>query len=160
METTTTSALSHLTEFIHGIDVAMLTTVDRAGHLHSRPMMALHEPSDGALWFFTQGNSHMVDDVQGHHPVNVNYVDSTRGRYISVSGRGRVVKDGAKKTELWERRLASWLPSGPDDSSVVLIRVEVQEAELWEWSNEREVAATVGLNVSSGSVRNEKISFH
>ena len=160
METTTTSALGHLTELIRDIDVAILTTVDRAGHLHSRPMMALHEPSDGALWFFTQGNSHIVDDVQGHHPVNVNYVDSARGRYVSVSGRGRVVKDGAKKTELWERRLAAWLPNGPEDSSVVLIRVEVQEAEFWEWNNEREVTAAVEFKVSNGGVRNEKISFH
>jgi len=159
METATTSALDQLTERIRGIDAAMLTTVDRTGRLHSRPMMTLHNSSEDALWFFTQGNSHIVDDVQGHHPVNVSYVDSARGRYVSVSGRGRVVKDAAKKAELWERRLGTWLANGPEDPSVVLIRVEVQEAEFWEWNHQREVTATVELNVSSGSVRNEKISF-
>jgi general stress protein 26 len=158
METTTAPGLAHLTELIHGIDVAMLTTVDRTGHLHSRPMMALRKPTDGALWFFTQGHSHLVDDVNGHHPVNISYVDSTRGRYISVSGRARVVSDRAKKTELWERRLAEWLPNGVEDSSVVLLRVEVQEAELWESNNAREISATVEFS-SGGGARNEKIAF-
>jgi general stress protein 26 len=159
METATTSALEHLSELIHGIDTAMLTTVDRSGHLHSRPMMTLRGSAEGALWFFTQGSSHIVDDVQGHHPVNVAYVDPARGRYVSVSGRGRVVKDSAKKTELWERRLAAWLPGAPDDSSIVLIRVEVQEAELWDWNSAREITAGVEFNVSNGGVHNEKISF-
>jgi general stress protein 26 len=159
METATTSALDHLTELIHGIDVAMLTTMDRTGHLHSRPMMTLRKTTEGALWFFTQGHSHMVDDVNGHHPVNISYVDSARGRYVSVSGRARVVSDRAKKTELWERRLAAWLPKGVEDSSLVLLRVEVEEAEFWESSSEREITATVEFETRAGGVRNEKISF-
>jgi len=158
METATASALDHLTELIHGIDVAMLTTVDRTGHLHSRPMMTLREPADGALWFFTQGHSHMVDDVNGHHPVSISYVDSARGRFVSVSGRARVVNDRARKAELWERRLAAWLPGGVEDSSVVLLRVEVQEAESWEANGEREISAKVEFG-RRGGVRNEKISF-
>ena len=158
METTTAPALEHLTELIHGINVAMLTTVDRTGHLHSRPMMTLRKPVDGAFWFFTQGYSHMVDDVNGHRSVNISYVDSRRGRYVSVSGRARVVNDRAKMRELWERRLSAWLPGGIEDPSVVLLRVEVQEAEFWESNNEPEISATVEFSSGSG-VRNEKISF-
>lgn len=158
METTTESALEHLAEIIDGIDVAMLTTVDRTGHLHSRPMMTLRKPADGALWFFTQGHSHMVDDVNGHHPVNISYVDSEQGRYVSVSGRARVVNEQARKAELWERRLGAWLPNGAEDSSVVLLRVEVQEAELWESNSKREITATVEF-AKGGGVHNEKISF-
>ena len=157
MKTEPTSALDHLTELIHGIEVAMLTTMDRTGHLHSRPMMTLRKPADGALWFFTQGHSHMVDDVNGHHPVNISYVDSEQGRYVSVSGRARIVNDHAKKSELWERRLGAWLPDGFEDSSVVLLRVEVQEAEFWESNNDREVTATIEFG--KHGVRNEKLSF-
>lgn len=159
METETTSALEHLSELIRGIDVAMLTTVDRTGHLHSRPMMTLRSTTDNALWFFTQASSHMVDDVNGHHPVNLSYVDSARGRYISVSGRARVVNDRAKKSELWERRLSAWLPKGCDDSSVILLRIEVHEAEVWDASGEREVSASVEFKVNGGGMRNERISF-
>jgi general stress protein 26 len=157
METTT--ALEHLSDLIADIDVAMLATVDRTGRLHNRPMMVLHATADGALWFFTQGHSHIVDDVHAHHPVNISYVDSANGRYISVSGRARIVTDRAKKIELWERRLKKWLPNGAEDPSVVLIRVEPQEAEFWEWGGEREVTAAVELSTSGGGVRNEKISF-
>jgi len=157
METTT--ALEHLSELIGGIEVSMLTTVDRTGRLHSRPMMTLRETSEGALWFFAQGSSHIVDDVHAHHPVNISYVDSVRGRYVSVSGRARVVTDRARKAQLWESRLAKWIPNGAEDPSVVLIRVEVQEAEFWQWGSEREVTATVEFSTSGGGVRNEKIAF-
>ncbi len=155
----TTTGLEHLSELIEGIDVAMLTTVDRTGRLHSRPMMALGTRAEDALWFFTQGNSPIVDDVQAHHPMNISYVDSARGRYVSVSGRARVVTDRAKKMEFWEQRLAAWLPAGAADSSVVLIRVEAQEAESWEWGNEREVTTSIEVKTSDSGVRNEKISF-
>ncbi|HWN93604.1 MAG TPA: pyridoxamine 5'-phosphate oxidase family protein [Methylomirabilota bacterium] len=159
MERATTSALDHLAELIRGIDVAMLTTVDRTGNLHSRPMMALRKTTDGALWFFTEASSHMVDDVAGHHPVSIGYVDAEHGRYVSVSGRARVVGDRAKKAELWESRLAQWLPNGFEDSSVALLRIEVQEAEFWDSGGAREISAAVEFNVREAAVRNEKISF-
>ncbi len=155
----TTTALEHLGELIKAIDVSMLTTADRTGRLHSRPMMNLRGTPEGALWFFTQGNSHIVDDVHAHHPVSISYVDSSAGRYVSVSGRARVITDRARKLELWEGRIGKWLPTGAEDPSVVLIRVEVLEAEFWEWGDEREVTASIEVTTSGGGARNEKIVF-
>jgi general stress protein 26 len=156
---TTTTAMEHLTELIETIDVAMLTTVDRTGRLHSRPMMTLRAMPEGALWFFTQGSSHIVDDVHAHHPVNIGYVDSSRGRYVSVSGRARVITDRGRKQELWERRLTKWIPNGAEDPSVVLIRVELQEAEFWEWPGQQEITATIDFQSGTSGGRNEKIVF-
>ena len=159
MRATTGSALEHLSEMVRGIDVAMLATVDRAGRLHSRPMMALRAPHDGALWFFAAASSQLVDDVHGHHPVNLSYVDSQRGIYVSVSGRARVVRDPAKKEELWEKRLTAWLEGGAQDSSVVLLRIEVQEAEYWSAAGGREFTISAELGSATGGVRHEKVSF-
>jgi general stress protein 26 len=155
----TATALEHLLGLIRDIDVCMLATSDRSGRLHSRPMMILRGSPEGALWFFTQGNSHVVDDVNAHHSVGLSYVDSAVGRYVSVSGRARVVNDRSKKMELWEQRLAKWLPAGPDDASVVLIRVEVQEAEFWEWGHNAETSVSVEVRSTGGEARNEKIVF-
>jgi general stress protein 26 len=160
MATATDSALDHLKVLISGIDVAMLTTVDRSGRLHSRPMVTLSKPVEGALWFFTQAASHIVDDVNANHPVNLSFVDSERGRYVSVSGRARVVRDKGKKNELWERRVAKWLPGGPDNAEVVLLRVEADEAEFWDSGEAREVTASVEIRAGNGQMRNERISFH
>ena len=159
MNATTVSPMEHLCDLVRDIDVVMLTTVDRNGKLHSRPMMTLRSAADGAFWFFTQACSHMVDDVQGHHPVNLSYVDSTNGTYVSVSGRARVIHDKAKKSQLWERRLARWLPNGWDDDEVILLRVEVQEAEYWSNGGQREFTAAIEVGVANGGVRNEKILF-
>ena len=156
---TTESALDQLHEHIRGLDVAMLTTVDRTGRLHSRPMMTLRKPFEGALWFFAQGSSHMVDDVHGHHPVNLSYADSARGLYVSVSGRARMVRDAAKQKKLWEKRLQEWLPLGVEDPSTVLLRVEVQEAEYWLAGGEREFVIAAGIGSTGEQPRHGRISF-
>lgn len=159
MDNATATAFERLSELLRGIEVAMLTTVDRTGHLHSRPMMTLQHTADNALWFFTEASSHAVDDVNGHHPVNLSYVDSERGRYISVSGRARIVNDRSKKRHFWEKRLAHWLPHGCGDPSVILLRIEVHDAEAWQAGNERAVSASLSIHVDGGGDRGEKISF-
>jgi general stress protein 26 len=42
------------------------------------------------------------------------------------------VTDTAKKRELWNSGVEAWFPQGPDDDSVVLIKVEAASAEYWD----------------------------
>ena len=37
-----------------------------------------------------------------------------------------------EKRELWNAGIAAWLPQGPDDPSVVLIKVHAESAEYWD----------------------------
>src|SRR3712207_7360015 len=47
-----------------------------------------------------------------------------------------VVDDPAKKRELWNSAVEAWFPQGPDDDSVVLLKVEADSAEYWDRSEE------------------------
>ncbi|RYD35018.1 MAG: general stress protein, partial [Myxococcaceae bacterium] len=42
--------VAHLGKLIHGIKVAMMTTVDTDGSLRSRPMWTYDKDFDGELW--------------------------------------------------------------------------------------------------------------
>ena len=52
-----------LGELIKDIRVAMLTTVDNEGRLHSRPMATQQTEFDGTLWFFTDSDSVKVHEL-------------------------------------------------------------------------------------------------
>jgi general stress protein 26 len=57
-----------LTELIRAIRIALLTTVDRDGHFHTRPVETMRvDEGETTLWFFTDWSSPKVDDI--HHDV-------------------------------------------------------------------------------------------
>lgn len=157
MKRASSSKLQQLISWVKGIDVAMLTTEDRNGNLRSRPMVALADFAEDAIWFFTEASSHKVDDVQGHHAVNISYSDGERGRYVSVAGRARVIRDKAKLQALWEPRLQAWFPKGASGGDLALLRIEVREAELWQMP---ERAIQVAVAVESGEAKaHEMLTF-
>ena len=51
---------------------------------------------------------------------------------MSVSGRGELVHDKAKAEEMWNTFAEAWFPGGADDPNLVLVRVDVEQAQYWE----------------------------
>jgi len=127
----TNGDIQKLRELIHGIDCAMLTTVDPAGRLISRPMAAQHSEFDGDLWFFTRDDSPKADHVLHNREVNVTFTNSKSGTYVSVAGKAAVFRDRAKAEELWSPAYKVWFPGGLDDPHLALLKVTVQMAEYW-----------------------------
>ena len=117
-------------ELIGDHRISMLTTRDPFGTLTSRPMALQEVEFDGDLWFFAERGSRKVDHVGASPQVNVTVSGS--GSWVSLTGEASVVEDDAKKRELWNAAVEAWLPQGPDDDSVVLIRVEGHSAEFWD----------------------------
>jgi general stress protein 26 len=121
-----------LAELIRDIEVAMLTTVEDGGTLHSRPMMTQKTSFDGSLWFFTSEPSAKVAEVRKDRHVNLTYSDPAKDRYVSVSGIAQLSHDRAMAAKLWNPVYRAWFPQGLEDPSLVLLRVQVQRAEYWE----------------------------
>lgn len=128
----TTTALEQLREKIKGIRIAMLTTIDEDGSLHSRPMATQETESDGDLWFFTAAGSPKVGEIERDQRVNLSYADPDAQRYVSVSGTAQLVRDRAKAKELWNPLLKAWFPKGLDDPELALLHVQVEKAEFWD----------------------------
>ena len=121
-----------LRKLIKAARIAMFTTVASDGRLRSRPMASLKGGFDGDLWFVTRGNAPKTEEIRENQHVNVAYTNSDGDRFVSVSGLASLVRDPAKVSELWSRRLRSWFPDGKKDPDLALIRVRIDRAEVWD----------------------------
>jgi general stress protein 26 len=117
-------------ELAKDIRIAMLTTVDHQGHLVSRQMAQQEVEFDGDLWFFAERGSRKVDQIAANPVTSVTL--GSRDTWISLSGTARVVQDTAKAKELWNPFVEAWLPQGPEDPNVVLIKFTSHTAEYWD----------------------------
>ncbi|MCG6136173.1 MAG: pyridoxamine 5'-phosphate oxidase family protein [Nostoc sp. LLA-1] len=125
--------VQQLREIIADINSGMLTTVDQNGQLHSCPMCKTGEiSSDGALWFFSYAHSQKVNDIQHNQQVNVSFTSPDKQRYISVSGTAQLVTDRKKMQEKWQPELHTWLPKGLDEPDIILLKVNVNQADYWD----------------------------
>ena len=131
MEDKREESIEKLKELMEGIDFCMLTTIDN-GHLRSRPMSTQQAEFDGDIWFFTNDNTHKIDEISKDNRVCAAYSKPDDSTYVSVSGRAEVVRDRAKMEELWSPILKAWFPEGLDDPHLCLLKVTAESAEYWE----------------------------
>jgi len=124
-----------LSDLIHNIRVAMLTTVAPSGALHGRPMIAQQDLRDDVLWFFVRQGDPKVEEVRRNPHVSVSFAAPAASRYVSASGKAELVQgDRAKMAELWSSSLEPWFPRGLEDPDLALLRVDIEHAEFWDES--------------------------
>ncbi|RZU03131.1 pyridoxamine 5'-phosphate oxidase family protein [Rivibacter subsaxonicus] len=121
--------LDQLRALIEPIAVAMLTHLDADGALVSRPVAPLEMDASGALWFFADRRS---ADVELLRVVNLNFSDSARSTYVSLSGSGEMYCDRARIERLWTSFARPWFPEGPESADLVLLKVVPDTAEYWD----------------------------
>lgn len=157
--------IQKLRDMVKAIDIAMLTTVDEDGSLHSRPMSCNGEiePS-GDIWFFTYASSHKVMEVKQQQQVNVSFADPHKQRYVSLSGSAQLVRDHQKLAELWQPQLKAWFPKELNEPDIALLKVRVEKAEYWDAPSSF-VAHTISFlktmtaGESANVVKNEKLNL-
>jgi general stress protein 26 len=120
-----------LGELIADIDIALVTTVESDGTLHTRPLATLAFEPDGDLWFFISLDSAKLDEPDQDTHVSVAYSHPGKHTYVAVAGTAQVLKSRAKAKQLWMPVARAWFPEGVDDSHLALLRVRVERAEYW-----------------------------
>ena len=125
-----TTGVAKLIELTKDIKITMFTTIDAEGHFVSRPMAHHLVEPDGDLWFFAERDSRVVEQITANPHVSLTL--TSNDTWISIDGDAGVVEHQAKKNELWNSWVEAWLPQGPDDPNVVLIKVDAHTAEYWD----------------------------
>jgi general stress protein 26 len=108
---------------------AMVTTMDAEGRLLAQPMTTQDVEFDGDLWFFCERSARLVSHLERDSHTGV--TTSSSDAWVSLDGHATVVDDRAKIKELWNAAVGAWLPNGPDDPNVVLIKFAADKAEYW-----------------------------
>jgi general stress protein 26 len=119
-------------ELIKDARIAMMATRGQYGTMHARPMATNHTEFGGDLWFLTDIGSEKVHDLERDDEVLLTYADTSAQNYVSITGRGVVVRDRAVLKGLWYEAARTWFPKGVDDPSLAAIRVTVEMAEYWD----------------------------
>lgn len=120
-----------LGELIDGVRIAMVTTAEPDGTLHTRPLATLKYEADGELWFFTAVDSAKVEEIDRDFHVSVAYASEPEHAYVAVAGRAELSRDRGKMAELWTPMAKAWFPEGLDDPKLALLRVRIERAEYW-----------------------------
>jgi general stress protein 26 len=73
-----------------------------------------------------------VNEIKEARSVNLAYADPDAHRYISISGKAKVIENREKMKELWRPSLLAWFPEGLRDPQIGLIQIKVETAEIWD----------------------------
>ncbi len=130
MTTDSPDATRKVAELMKGQRFGFLTTTMPDGRLTSRPMALQEVEFEGELWFLAEQEAPWLAHITASPQVNVGV--GSGGTWVSLTGTARVVTDVAKKKELWNSGVEAWLPQGPEDPSVVLVKVDGDTAEYWD----------------------------
>ena len=123
--------ISRVWDIIEKAPVGMLTT-RFAGGLRARPLEARADRDAGIIWFVTDVRGAKDDEIDAAHDIGLVFYDEDSRAYLSITGRASVTRDTAKTKEVWKKTDDIWLPGGPDDPNVRVLRVEPITAELWD----------------------------
>jgi general stress protein 26 len=119
----------HLHELLESFDTAMLITRHHDG-MHARPMAVAGVEGAQCVWFVTSIDSPKAEEISADPRVSATF--QAARKFVALSGNATIVRDREKISALWKDVWKVWFPEGKDDPSVALIRVSVDDAELWD----------------------------
>lgn len=123
--------LATLTGLIRDIQIGLLTTVDRQGRFHTRPLQTLRVEPQRTLWFFTDWGTPKAIELEADCRVSVGYADPRGGRFAAVSGSAQLLRDPEKAKQLWRIEQRAYYPDGPEDARLALLRIQIERGEYW-----------------------------
>ena len=126
------AAVHEIADWINGTPAVMLTTRNAEGRLVSRPLAVRSVPFDGSAWFLTALGSTKLREIEADPRVNLAFVNTGNGAYVSMEGRARVTTDRSRIAMLWSDSIdAMFFPAGRDDPHLAALCVEADTVEVW-----------------------------
>jgi general stress protein 26 len=123
--------LSAVAALMRDLDICILVTRD-GERLNGRPMSNNGQVEyDGDTWFFADRASTKVREIGADPRVDLAYVATERGTWISIEADATIDDDVATKREHWFEDLRRWFPDGPEADGVVLIRATARRIRAW-----------------------------
>ncbi len=134
-----------IAELIKSIDICMFVTRSN-GSVRGRPMSNNGKVEfDGDSWFFSYRDSPKVAEIEADPNVELAYIATDQGTWVSVEGQAEVVEDDARKRELWGKDLEAWFEGGPEDDRIVLLKVRADRIHAWARGEEVVVEPGAGV---------------
>jgi general stress protein 26 len=124
----------HLQRLLESFDTAFLVTQGQLGP-HARPLTVAGVDGPTVVWFMTSLESPKVEEIRRFPEAMVTF--QGKGKFVVLRGKAELVFDRAKVDHYWTELQRVWFPLGKEDPTLVLVRVRVDDAELWDQSGAR-----------------------
>ena len=100
---------------------------------HMQPMTAYVEREANELWFFTYRDTDLVRDVNasGGHCAMFCVISKDREVYACLGGELEEHFDRERMERYWNPVVAAWYPEGKDDPRLTLLRMRLDDAQMW-----------------------------
>lgn len=135
-------------------DMTVMLGLDGVEGGHARPMTAqTEEEGNGPIWFFTAKDTALVQKLSSTRapangenqttraPANGNnraiatFASKDHDLFATIHGSLSEDTNRAMIEKLWNPFVAAWYKGGKDDPKLVLLRLDAEEAEIWENAN-------------------------
>jgi len=114
-------------------DRTMMLGLHAADEGHTRPMTALLDNSrPGSMWFFTVKDNAMVGQLTEGHRAVATFTAKDHDLFATLHGQLLIESDAGMIDRLWNSHVAAWYEGGRNDPNIVLLRLDPEQAEIWE----------------------------
>ncbi|MGR3484525.1 MAG: pyridoxamine 5'-phosphate oxidase family protein [Paracoccaceae bacterium] len=125
-----TDAKQQLFDQLSDVKAGMLGVAGSGQHM--QPMAPRPEPEAGLIWFITGRSTDLVQSLApGGSTAHFTFIGAKDDYWACLKGRLEQVEDEAKLDELWTIMAAGWFEHGREDADVTLIRLTLEDAEVW-----------------------------
>jgi general stress protein 26 len=130
---------------IEKIDICMFASRD-GDAIRARPMSSIPREAQSVVYFLTDTEGHKESEIAANNNVSLLYAEPSHGKFLTVTGRARVLNDRALIAELWNKDAeAFW--NGADDPRVRVVEVTPIDAQFWEGPHG--IVATVEMAIAA-----------
>ncbi|RVV99208.1 general stress protein [Mesobaculum littorinae] len=116
-------------------DMTVMLGLETALDDHPRPMTAILDEEGeehGPLWFFTSRKASLSKALGSPSPAIASFVSKGHDIFATIRGTLREDTDPQVVERLWNPHVAAWYEEGKDDPQLVLLRMDLSSAEIWE----------------------------
>lgn len=144
------------------LEIGTCMMVTRDGEiLRARPMQALAEPDENAVWFLSDGETHKDREIAQDSHVCLAFADVEQDLYVSLSGTLEVIKDPEKVAALLSEDDETDEDELDEAQDLIALRFTPEIGEIWDgWSlgeeddeDDAEDAEQSGVKIAFGKGR-------
>jgi len=113
-------------------DMTLMLGLDGVDDGHARPMTAQFEREGGPLYVFTTTDNAIVRNLASGNRAFATFASKGHDLFATLHGTIGLERDRAVIDRLWNRYVAAWYEGGKDDPKLALLRLDAEQAEIWE----------------------------
>ncbi len=131
--------LSLIAKKMKDLDICMMSTNGPRGAINTRPMSNNRDVTyNGESFFFSSLNTRKTKDIKRSASVTLSFQGS-KGLYIIVDGKARLIKDKTIWQQHWVPSLNNWFKKGMETPGLILIAVKARHIKYWDNYKENDI---------------------